>query len=303
MAPPLRKNSTITGRGISRRSLLTGAAALGVLATGACARVDTGAAEDGGDLLDRLRDQGMVRLGIAGEIPYAYIDDQGNLTGQAPEIAKVIFKELGVERLEPVPSEFGSLIPGLASLQFDVVSAGMWITPERCAQVIFSDPDYVTMDAFLVPAGNPLDLHDYADVAAAEGIRAATGTGWAQGGYAIGNGVPAGSITYYPDQVAGLDAVRQGRADVFFGTRPTIDSAAEGVSGVEATEPFLPEVDGEPQIGAGGFAFRPPETNLRNAFNEELHKLKDSGRLLEIVEPFGFTEDDMTDLTAEELCS
>jgi polar amino acid transport system substrate-binding protein len=73
-------------------------------------------------------------------------------------------------------------------------------------------------------------------------------------------------------------------------------------AGVEATTPFTPVVDGEEQIGAGGFAFRPTETRLRDAFNAELHELKDSGELLELVSPFGFTAEDMTDLTAEELC-
>ncbi|MDB1089585.1 ectoine/hydroxyectoine ABC transporter substrate-binding protein EhuB [Streptomyces sp. ACA25] len=300
MAPPLRKNPRRDGSGISRRSLLLGAAALG--ATAGCARIDTRAAEEGGDLLDRLRAEGVVRLGIASEVPYSYIGDDGKLTGQAPAIAEVIFGRLGVDNFQPVLTEFGSLIPGLNSLQFDVVAAGMWINPERCRSVIFSDPDYVAKDAFIVAEGNPLGVQDYSDLVEA-GARVATGPGWFQADYAVGNGYPAGDIQTFPDQVAGLDAVRQGRIDAFFGTAPTIVAAARDSAGVEATEPFTPVVDGEEQIGAGGFAFRPTETNLRDAFNAELHQLKDSGELLEIVEPFGFTEEDMTDLTAEELCT
>ncbi|MBA3278940.1 MAG: ectoine/hydroxyectoine ABC transporter substrate-binding protein EhuB, partial [Geodermatophilaceae bacterium] len=34
----------------------------------------------------------------------------------------------------------------------------------------------------------------------------------------------------------------------------------------------------------------------------ELANLKDSGRLLEIIEPFGFSEAELTDLTTDELC-
>ncbi|WP_165985458.1 ectoine/hydroxyectoine ABC transporter substrate-binding protein EhuB [Streptomyces sp. YIM 98790] len=273
-----------------------------VLGAAGCARIDTRAAEDGGDLLERLRAQGSVRLGIASEIPYSYIDTDGNLTGQAPAIARVIFGRLGIDRFQPVLTEFGSLIPGLNALQFDVVAAGMWINPERCQKVIFSDPDYVAKDAFIVAEGNPLGLESYADIAET-GARVATGPGWFQRDYALGNGVPEGNIGTYPDQLAGLNAVRHGRIDAFFGTAPTIVAAARNAAGVEATTPFTPVVDGEEQIGAGGFAFRPTETNLRDAFNVELHKLKDSGELLDIVSPFGFTEEDMTDLTAEELCA
>lgn len=301
MVRPSRK--THTQGGISRRALLLGGAvALGGLGASGCARIDTKAAEDGGDLLDRLRAQGSVRLGIASEVPYSYIDKEtGKLTGQAPAIAREIFGRLGVDRFQPVLTEFGSLIPGLRSLQFDVVAAGMWINPERCQQVIFSDPDYVAKDAFIVKEGNPLGLENYADIAET-GATAATGPGWFQRDYAIGNGVEASQLRTFPDQLAGLTAVRQGRIDAFFGTAPTIVAAARGAAGVEATTPFTPVVDGEEQIGAGGFAFRPTETNLRDAFNVELHKLKESGELLELASPFGFTEEDMTDLTAEELC-
>ncbi|NJP68317.1 ectoine/hydroxyectoine ABC transporter substrate-binding protein EhuB [Streptomyces spiramenti] len=302
MVRPSRKTTSVNG-GISRRALLLGGAvALGSLGLAGCSRVDTSAAEDGGDLLDRLRSQGVVRLGIASEVPYSYIDkDSGKLTGQAPAIAEEIFGRLGVDSFQPVLTEFGSLIPGLRVGQFDVVAAGMWITPERCAQVIFSDPDYVAKDAFIVAEGNPLGLENYTDIAET-GATVATGPGWFQRDYAVGNGVAPGKIGTLPDQLAGLTAVRQGRIDAFFGTAPTMVSAARNTGGVEATEPFTPVVDGEEQIGAGGFAFSPTETRLRDAFNAELHEMKESGQLLEIVSPFGFTEEDMTDLTAEELC-
>ncbi|GGT03235.1 ectoine/hydroxyectoine ABC transporter substrate-binding protein EhuB [Streptomyces daghestanicus] len=256
---------------------------------------------DGGDLLDRLRAQGVARLGIAGEIPFGYIDKDGELTGEAPELAKVIFKRLGVDRVQPVPTEFGSLIPGLASQQFDVVAAGMYINPDRCEQVIFSDPDYQMLDSFIVRKGNPLGLRNYQDVVAKK-ARFATGTGYAEIAYAVEAGYEESDILIVPDQVAGLNAVEAGRVDVFAGTALTTREVVKKSGKAEVTEAFRPVVDGEPHVDGGGFAFRPTETNLRDAFNEELHKLKDSGELLRILRPFGFTEDEMTDLTAKELC-
>src|SRR5690242_14269310 len=170
MAPPLRNDGNdgtdAEKRSPSRRSLLAGVSALGAvgaLGAAGCTRVAT-ASDNGGDLLDRLKAQGVVRLGIAGEIPFGYIDKDGHLTGEAPELAKVIFKRLGVGRVQPVPTEFGSLIPGLNSQQFDVVAAGMYVNPERCQQVIFADPDYQMLDSFIVRKGNPLGLHSYKDV-------------------------------------------------------------------------------------------------------------------------------------------
>ncbi|WP_307110438.1 ectoine/hydroxyectoine ABC transporter substrate-binding protein EhuB [Streptomyces demainii] len=307
MAPPRGKDidSRKTAKmGPRRRSLLVGGAALGLLGAAGCSRVSGSGAEDGGNLLERLRSQGTVRLGIAGEIPFGYIDKDGDFTGEAPEIAKVIFKRLGVAKVQPVPTEFGSLIPGLRSQQFDVVSAGMYINPDRCAQVIFSDPDYRMRDAFIVRKGNPKNIHNYQDIVKRK-AKMATGTAYAQIGYAEDTGIKQSDMLILPDQLAGLLAVEQGRADVFAGTTVTVHNVVKQRNSrlAEATEPFQAMVDGKPDIGAGGFAFRPEETRLRDAFNVELHKMKKSGELLRIMRPFGFTREEMTDLTAEELCS
>ncbi|MER5882773.1 ectoine/hydroxyectoine ABC transporter substrate-binding protein EhuB [Streptomyces sp. NPDC001941] len=276
-----------------RRALLLTAA--GAFGAAACSRVASGNA------LDRLRSQRTVRLGIAGEVPYGYVDEQGEFTGEAPELAKIIFKRLGIEHVQPVATDFASLIPGLNSQQFDVVSAGMYINKERCEQVVFADPEYQMLDAFIVRKGNPKDLRSYEDVVKA-GARLATGAGYAEIGYAVAAGYPEKDIVILQDQVAGLNAVESGRVDVFAGTALTTREVVKKSSRAESTEPFAAVVDGEKQIDGGGFAFRPTDTALRDAFNTELHTMKKSGELLRVLRRFGFTEREMTTLTAEELC-
>ncbi|NUK57618.1 ectoine/hydroxyectoine ABC transporter substrate-binding protein EhuB [Streptomyces lunaelactis] len=283
---------------IRRRTLLLGTAAAGALgAAGAagCGRVPSG------DALARLKSQRTVRLGIAGEVPYGYVDDQGEFTGEAPELARVIFKRLGIDTVQPVATDFASLIPGLNSQQFDVVSAGMYINKERCEQVIFADPEYQMLDSFIVRKGNPKNLHSYEDVVKAK-AKFATGTGYAEMDYAVAAGYREKDIVILQDQVAGLNAVESGRVDVFAGTALTTREVVKKSSRAEATEPFAAVVDGEKKIDGGGFAFRPPDAELRDAFNVEIHKMKKSGELFRILRPFGFTKNEMTTLTAEELC-
>ncbi|MDW4910599.1 ectoine/hydroxyectoine ABC transporter substrate-binding protein EhuB [Streptomyces sp. ADMS] len=290
--------------GMRRRSLLARVAALGTvgsLGTVGCSRVATASGVEGGDLLERLRAQGVVRLGIAGEIPFGYIDKNGGLTGEAPELGRAIFKRLGVDRVQPVPTEFGSLIPGLNSQQFDVVAAGMYVNAERCEQVIFADPDYQMLDSFIVRKGNPKGLHDYRDVVEKK-ARFATGTGYAEIQYAVEAGYKESDILIVPDQVAGLNAVEAGRVDVFAGTALTTRAVVKKSRKAEATKAFAPLVDGKPHVDGGAFAFRPTETRLRDAFNVELRKLKKSGELFRILRPFGFSRAEMTDMTAKELC-
>ncbi|MFC4500498.1 MULTISPECIES: ectoine/hydroxyectoine ABC transporter substrate-binding protein EhuB [Streptomyces] len=304
MAPPNRQSENRRNplaRTTTRRSLLAGVAALGVPAVAGCSRVATASTADGGDLLERLRAAKVVRLGIAGEIPFGYIDRDGNFTGEAPELAKAIFKRLGVDGIQPVPTEFGSLIPGLNAQQFDVVAAGMYVTPERCAQVLFADPDYQMLDSFVVRKGNPKGLHTFRDIVEKK-AKYATGTGYAQIEHAVAAGYRESDILIVPDQVAGLNAVEAGRVDVFAGTAVTIRDVVKKSSRTEATKPFAPVIDGKPRVDGGAFAFRLTETRLRDAFNAELHKLRKSGELARIMRPFGFTKAEMTDLTAKELC-
>ncbi|MFJ5675081.1 ectoine/hydroxyectoine ABC transporter substrate-binding protein EhuB [Streptomyces sp. NPDC093097] len=302
---PTPRRTEISGqrtRGIRRRSLLAGVAALG--AAGAaigCSRVPTAEAAGGGRLLARLRKKGSVTLGLSGEQPYGYIGTDGKMTGSAPTIARVIFKRLGVPHVEPFPTDFGSLIVGLNSQQFDVVAAGMYIKPDRCAQVIFADPEYQMLDAFIVRKGNPLRLRTFKDIARA-GARMATGVGYAEIDYAKAAGIT--EITTLPDQLAGLLAVEQGRVDVFVGTAVTLRNVVRQsrTTKAEVTPEVTPYVNGKPVIDVGAFAFRTPETNLRDAFNRELHKMKRSGELLDLMRPFGFTEHQMTEITAKEKC-
>jgi len=299
MAPPFGNDRHTPGP--TRRSLLAGVAALGALGAAGCSRVAAASSKEGGDLLDRLKAAGVVRLGIAGEIPFGYIDKNGDLTGEAPELAKIIFKRLGVDKVQPVPTEFGSLIPGLNSQQFDVVAAGMYVNPERCQQVIFADPDYQMLDAFIVRKGNPKGLHDYKDIVAKK-AKFATGTGYAEIQYAVEAGYKQSDILIVPDQVAGLNAVEAGRVDAFAGTALTVREVVKKSGKTESTKAFAPLVKGKPHVDGGAFAFRPTETGLRDAFNVELRKLKQSGELFRILRPFGFTKAEMTDLTAKELC-
>ena len=82
--------------------------------------------------LQRIQRTGEVRIGYANEAPFAYTAPDGTVTGESPEIAKKVFAKLGVKKVDAVLTEWGSLIPGLKAGRFDVIAAGMYITPERC---------------------------------------------------------------------------------------------------------------------------------------------------------------------------
>src|SRR5690606_11279752 len=151
--------------------------------------------DDGLPTLDRMRQRGVARVGFANEAPYAYLDPESRrLTGEAPEVARVILTRLGVDRVEGVLTEFGALIPGLKAGRFDLIAAGMYITPERCREVAFSNPTYSIGEALVVRAGNPRSLHSYADIAASPDATLGVVTGAIQRRYALASGIPEARI-------------------------------------------------------------------------------------------------------------
>jgi polar amino acid transport system substrate-binding protein len=273
----------------------------GVLA--ACSSSDETAGEGGA--LAQFKSQGRITVGIAGEEPYAYLDG-GELTGMDPSVQKKIWGNLGIDDVKAKQVDFDGLIPGLAARRFDVVAAGMFIIPERCAQVAFSDPMYCAPNAFLVPAGNPKNISDFKSVADT-GIKLGVLGGAVEGIYAKASGVKSSDIVEAPSTRDGLLQLEQGRIGAFGLTTITLRDTLEKnpSTKVELTEPFTPVVDGEEKLGCGGAVFRKADNDLRKAFNGELAKLKESGELLKIIEPFGFGPETIPpdDVTTERLCT
>ena len=51
--------------------------------------------------------------------------------------------------------EYGAMIPGLQAGRHDAVTAGLFMKPERCAAVAYSEPVLCDAEAMLVKKGNP----------------------------------------------------------------------------------------------------------------------------------------------------
>ncbi|OLS97088.1 ectoine/hydroxyectoine ABC transporter substrate-binding protein EhuB [Pseudonocardia sp. CNS-004] len=303
----------MTQRGWSRRDFLRRTATAGAVALGggtvlgACqATGGGGAAGGGGSVLENARSAGTIKIGIAGEEPYGFTDVSGEVTGEAPAVARVVLEALGIAEVQAEQVDFGSLIPALNANRYDMVCAGMNITPERCGQAAFSIPDYSALTAFLVPAGNPEQVATFEDVAS-KGLPLAVLSAAVEQGYAESAGVPGGNITPYDDQNALLQAVTSGRAYAAALTDISLKWLAgkNPDAGVEVTEGFTPTENGQPVVSAGGFVFRQADNDLREAFNTELQKAHEDGRWVAAASPFGFSEDNLPadGLTTEQLCS
>lgn len=281
-------------RTVSRRMILGAGAALLSLGAVAAAHAQT--------TLERIRDQGYVRVGFANEAPYGFATPDGQLTGESPEVVKAVLAKLGIEEVDGVLTEFGSLIPGLQAGRFDMIAAGMFITPQRCQQVQFSEPTYGIGQALLVPAGNPKGIVDYASIASDKDLKLAVMAGAVENGYAKDAGIEQGQLVILPDQSSLVRAVQSERADAAALTALSIADMASKNDNVESTSPFG-EVAGQSVVGHGGVAFRTEDTEFYEAFNEELKSYIGSPEHIELVTPFGFGEGFLPTKSTDELCA
>lgn len=292
---------------INRRQLIQRAGTLTAVAAGAPLIAACGSSSSSGskDPLAAAKKARNINVGFANEAPYDFATASGELTGEAPTVARYIMKQLGVPSITGVLTEFASLIPGLEAGRFDMVAAGMFITPERCGQILFSDPDYAAPEALAVPTGNPKHLETLEDVAKA-GAKLGVLSGAVEGGLAKSAGVK--NIQEFPDQTSMIEGMTAGRIDAICLTsislRYAIQTAGHGK--VELATPFFPVVNGKKEIDGGGYGFRKGDTSLRDAFNTQLHKIQNDGTLLRLVQPFGFGATEINaakGLTATKLCS
>ncbi|MGH6948698.1 MAG: ectoine/hydroxyectoine ABC transporter substrate-binding protein EhuB [Kiloniellales bacterium] len=280
--------------GIGRRTLLALAAATATLAVAGSAFAQS--------TLEKAREAGFIRIGFANEAPYGYATPDGKLTGEAPEVAKAVLKKIGIAEVDGVLTEFGSLIPGLKAGRFDIIAAGMFITPKRCQEVQFSEPSYGIGQAFLVKEGNPLEIKDYGTIAGNDDLKLAVMAGAVEVGYAKKAGVDRGQLVILPDQSSLVKAVQADRASAAALTALSIADMASKNEGVESTPPFG-EVAGESVKGHGGFAFRTEDKELYEAFNAELKSFVGSPEHIALVTPHGFGEGYLPNKTTAELCA
>ncbi|MCI4010642.1 ectoine/hydroxyectoine ABC transporter substrate-binding protein EhuB [Brevibacterium sp. ZH18] len=267
------------------------------LTLGAC-----GGSDSDKSTLQKAIDDGKITVGFAGEAPYSFEKD-GELQGASVAMAKAVFKELGVDDVEGVNTEFGSLIPGLNADRFGAISAGMSILPDRCEQAAFGNPEFMYTTALLTKKGKQDGMKNLDDVKK-KGVKLATMTGAVESDYAKSLGIKTQEVGTPQD---GMDAVTTGRADVFALTGISLNWMAQNNkdAGVEVSESFVQDIDGVPQIGAGATVFRTDDTDLRDKWNEKLDEIvTDEKKYLDVVGDFGFTKEERPDgeITTDQLC-
>jgi polar amino acid transport system substrate-binding protein len=255
--------------------------------------------------LQEIKESGKIRIAVANEIPYGYVDMSGEAKGAGPDVAKHIMKQLGIDSIEWVTTSFSSLIPGLKANRFDMVAAEMAILPQRCKEVMFSEPNTSYGEGLLVAAGNPHDLHSYKDFAAKD-AKVAIMAGADQLEMLQALGVPDDRMVTISNNADAISTVSTGRAAAYAATSLTVGELAKKSDKVESADKFSdPVINGVPVRSWGGFTFSANAQELRDAVSQELAKFKKTREWNDILEGYGFSTADATEsfkMTTEQLC-
>ncbi|PTT68761.1 ectoine/hydroxyectoine ABC transporter substrate-binding protein EhuB [Arthrobacter sp. HMWF013] len=297
----------------SRRELLVGGSRLGLLA-GATLAVpgfltacggQSSTSSTGGKLAE-LQAKKSVRIGVANENPYGFVNSNGEVKGFIVETLAAVLAPLGITTLDPVVVPFDALIPGAASGRFDLIAGGTYIRPERCQAVSFTNPVYRSGGAFLKRAGEDVPVHSLLDVAANPSVRIGTQTGTSQVAEIEDAKIPSGQVVKFGADNESVAALKAGRVDVIY--YPSLQAAtlvSTNQGAIERVTPYTQIMkDGKPVFNYGALAARLDDTDIIDALNNGLKTIREDGTLKKIFATYGLTEDEIPEasVTAADLC-
>jgi polar amino acid transport system substrate-binding protein len=312
---PERQGPLVTE--LSRRQILKGGAALGLLAASggllaACATATSSTA--GGSAvpanettLQRMKRTGVARVGFTNEAPFS-IAEPDKTTGIDPDIMRAFLATQNVTTEDGVLMEFGSLIPALLADRIDVITAGIYLNPKRCESIAFSNPSVQIGQAFAVKKGNPLNLHSYKDVAT-KGARFGANTGGLEFGWADAAGIAKDKQVQFPDLQTSIAALQADRVDCISNNAPAIADLLKKLGDPNLEMAVLTEqpVDttGKASLAYSGFGFRKEDTDFVDAFNKWLAASEADGTLLGILTTYGLGKDEIppADVTSQKICA
>ncbi len=257
--------------------------------------------------LQQIKDRGYIRIALANEIPYGFMNAKGEAKGFGPDVARKVLAKMGIKDIQWVVTSFGSLIPALRANRVDLVAASQAILPQRCQVVSFSEPNTTYGEGLLVLNNNPKKIHGYGDFVKHSDLKLGIVSGADQIDFAHAMKIPDSRIVFIAANTDALGALQSGRIDAYAATQLTVARLAGKSDAVEAAEPFNdPVVDGKPVRSWGGFTFRKNDKALLNAFNKNLAAVHKTAWWRKALTGYGLDKhsiDEVSAKTTAQLCS
>lgn len=222
------------------------------------------------DTLSEIQKRGVLRVGTAsGYMPFEQKNTRGEIIGFDIDIAKRMAKAMNV-KLEIVNIEFDGLIAGLLTGKFDIIMAGMTMTPERNLRFNFPNPYIEVGQTALIHKKNVGKIKRYMDLNDPQYTVASTigTTGELTAKKLLGKA----RYIAYETQQEGVMEVMNGKVDAFVYDMPYNAVAVKKMGG-DALVHLSEQVTREPVA----WAIRRDDVNFLNWCNNFLFVLKNDG--------------------------
>ena len=213
-------------------------------------------------------------------LPFTFLDTKTNtIQGVMVDLVNAVGKEAGFA-VAVEPLQFSTLIPALTASKIDIISAAMFITPQRKEVVAFSAPVYSYGEGLIVPKADTKDYTSFADLKG-ETVGAQVGTAFVDPLTKSGLFAEVKIYDSIPDIIRDVNS---GRLKAGFADAPILAYyVKQGLfPGVRLVETLKPTV-----VASVGISVRKTDAALLSKIDAALAKLKADGTLEKILTKWG----------------
>lgn len=230
----------------------------------------------------------VIRVATEGAYPpFNDLSPEGNLVGFDVDVMNAVCAKINA-KCEIVAQDWDGIIPGLLTQKYDAIIAGMSITPERLAQVDFSEPYFANTLVWLAKTDGSFDANAIKNNVLG-GQRSTTGAAYIMDKY---DGKDGNRVQLYDSYTNAYLELKSGRNHAVMAEKVSandwLKNAGEGFGLVGD------EIDNNDNIA---IAVRKGDP-LKAEFDKALSELKASGELAKI-EAANFEGQSKTEPTAE----
>ena len=254
-------------------TLAVSAAMLGGCTGGSREAADSGEAQQesgqstgqSADLLEEIQDRGTITIAMEGTwAPWTYHDENGDLVGYDVEVGQLIAEKLGVEP-EFVEGEWDGLLAGLDAGRYDMMINGVDVTEERQEAYDFSDPDIQSLEDLDGKSTANTISSTYAELAESYGA----------------------NVTGVDDLNQTFELLLSGRIDATLNAEVTYYDYMKEHPDADVKIAALTDDASEVAIP---FRKGDETASLREAVNQAISELRESGQLSELSEKYFGTD-------------
>ena len=251
--------------------LMIAAMSVSLAACGSSAGSKSGSAAKESD------DKTLVMATNATFPPYEYVDGD-KVVGIDADIAQAIADDLGM-KLQIDDIDFDSIIPAIQTGKADIALAGMTVTEDRKKNVNFSDSYATGVQVVIVPEDSDIKTVD--DLANDKMIGVQQGTTGhiycsespKKGGYGEDH------VTAYPNGASAIEALKTNKVDAVVIDNEPAKEFVKANKGLKILDTEYVKED-------YAIAVSKDNDELLEKVNASLKKLKDEGKLQEIVDKY-----------------